>query len=101
MFPPHMLWKIKYTDFAVPSEDHEALNNVFQFPNIPWPAVMAEIRHQSVRQEEFPLVLAFGFGEEVLNQFWNVVYALTQRREIQRDDRKTVIEVLAKSAIFD
>src|SRR5205085_2662443 len=97
-----MLWKVKYTDFAVPSEDHEALNNVFQFPNVPWPAVTAEIRHQSVRQDElFPPVLAFGFGEEALNQFWNVAYALTQRRKIQRDDRKTVIKVLAESAIFD
>src|SRR5206468_4776473 len=82
--------------------DGDALDHVDQLPNVSWPRVAVDDAHRIGAQ---PLhraaALAHEQLQEVIDQHWDVVAALAQRRHLEMNDIEPVEEILAKRALRD
>src|SRR5271168_1722563 len=84
---------------AVGHED-DALQRVFQFPDVPRPAVALQGLHGLFREGLGGNMIGRAVDAgEVVNEQGNVREALAQRRQKHRDDVNAVIEVLAEAIL--
>src|ERR1700730_15530095 len=82
-------------------ERGESAGEIFEFPDIAWPAIALEalegIGFDPLERQ------AFGGGEheEMLREIADILEAFAQRREPQWDDAQTEKQILAEEALAD
>ena len=79
----------------VACQEHQSLDYVSQFTEISGPGISCECLNR-VRGERdwLPIVLSADLPRKMLHQGWNIVQALTQRRQDQRKDVHAMKEIL-------
>src|ERR1019366_814616 len=96
---PHRVRKLVEVDDSM-AEDEGALENVLELAHVPGPVVVEERLHRGGRDGRDGLaVLGGGPREERLHEERDVLAALAERRERDRDDAKAVEEVLAEAPV--
>ena len=89
-------------DFALDAEDNESLYQVLEFAHVARPVVAAEQLH-GLGAEAAHLTLLVGVGhlQEVVDQQRNVVPAVSEGRDLDRDHVESVVEILPEAALPD
>src|SRR5262249_12059899 len=83
-------------------QDHGTLDDVGQFPDIAWPVVQHEELHCLWGQALDRLMhLVTEALQEVVGQEGDVLAALTQWGEENRDDMDAIVEIVAKLSCLD
>ena len=86
----------------VVSQDHPALDHVFQFADIAGPVVMQKGLHGKVGNPQGIFVVkAVVFANEVFNKQRNVFLALSQWRNFDSENVEPVEQICAKFAVID
>src|SRR6202008_3168760 len=96
------VWRqILRSDPATFTERPGSLDGIFQLANIAGPTIANQAIHSP--RVDFPLLCASLSGiflKKVIHQKRNGLQALAQRWDFYRNDRQTVIKILAKAAGF-
>ena len=83
------------------AQHHRALDHVLELAHVARPVVVHQQVERFRRELEFGTrVLLAVLLEEVLHQQRDVVLALAQRRQLDRDDVQPVEQVLAEASVF-
>ena len=86
-------------DIGSGRQHNRALDYIFQLANIPWPIVVHEHAHGFRRQRARGQIVFLGKTfEKAGGEQRNVFPAGSQRRQIEGDDIKAVIQIFAKLA---
>src|SRR5713101_886659 len=97
-----MLRQITQVDEVARSGDARAGNDVLQFAHIAWPGMLQQNGLRAPRQPGD--VLSIGrvvFVQKKLNQEWNILEPLRQRRDTDLDGTQTVKKILAETPCQD
>lgn len=88
-------------EFPIGKAQHP-LDDVFQFTDVPGPAVSREVTDQRGCEADVRHVVAFArLVEEVFGELGNVLAALAEGWELQGNNSEPIKEVLPKSTVFD
>ncbi len=90
---------VRAGDAIVVGEDDQALHEVLELPHVAGPRLRGEERDGVVVDADVrPRGGLRELGHEVAREPCGVLGALAERRDVQRDDRETVEEILAELA---
>src|SRR3984893_17367317 len=82
-------------------ERGEPTGEIFEFPNIAWPAIALEAI-EGIRLDPFERqTFSGGEHEEMLREIADILEAFAQRRQPQREDVQTEKQILAEEALAD
>src|ERR1700730_4902666 len=82
-------------------ERGEPTGEIFEFPNIAWPAIALEAI-EGIRLDPFERqTFSGGEHEEMLREIADILEAVAHRRQPQRDDVQTEKQILAEEALAD
>src|SRR5690606_26833456 len=85
-----------------PRQDHGALDDVLQLADIPRPVVALQQRGLLPRERERRVAeLLAGALEEMACELHDVVAALAQRRDVDREHAEAIVEILAEAPRLD
>src|SRR6202030_2075546 len=82
------------------ANDHRTLDNVAQLAHVAGPGVRLQRLHALlVGTDHGLLVLRTIVLDEHLNQLWQVLDALSQRRQLNSKDAQTIVEIGAQQTV--
>src|SRR5439155_11715396 len=96
----HLLGQCVGADHAAFVEDERALHHVLQLAHVAWPVVLEQDLHRLLAHVFHPPLGRVPL-QEVIHEQRDVVPALAQRRELDRDHVEPVVEVGAEPSLRD
>ena len=86
---------------AVTSQSNGTLDGMFQFANIPFPCSRLQCGHGAVRKSHLFSRAQSKLPDEMLRKMRDILTAIAERRNVQRNDGDAVKEVLSETPGFD
>src|SRR4029077_8991468 len=99
--PPHVVRDQLDADARAGAQHHRALDDILELANVARPVVLGQQVERVRRQLEpaFLVLLAVLF-EEMVDEQWNVVLPVAQRRQLDRDHVEAIEEIFAELPVF-